>query len=398
MKNRSYYLDVLYKATDIPFHIINTNQQVTLSYPNINIPCFIKYAVAKARAISDSKDRPVILSLPGQIFIGYLRINDNTRILFGPVTTLTGRQLSPEGLKIKDMSESERRDINNLLAYMSPCSVTSLKNAMILAAKINNDLDLPADSFLISYVPEEYETSLSKAEKKQAVTISVTDPHTPWDYEQQMTDYIENGDFDGLVRYLQAPVPGTIGILSFNRAKDAAYQFIVTVTIACRAALRGGADSEAAYSYSDSICRQMDSSGASYTDELVLLMLKTYCDMVKDANHDKSDSKLVKDCRYYTSAHLQEEIRLTDLADYCGLSPRVLSRKYREETGESVMDYIQKTKLKEAYRMLRYTSSSVSEISSYLGYGSQSYFTVIFKKFTGCTPGEFRGQNHSRSS
>ena len=47
-------------------------------------------------------------------------------------------------------------------------------------------------------------------------------------------------------------------------------------------------------------------------------------------------------------------------------------------------------KLEEAKSMLNYSDKTVSEISEYLCFSSQSYFQNVFKRKYGMTPKEFR--------
>ena len=61
-----------------------------------------------------------------------------------------------------------------------------------------------------------------------------------------------------------------------------------------------------------------------------------------------------------------------------------------EETGESLTDFILKEKTEEAKRLLRYSDKSLTAISNYLGFSSQSHFSRVFKKYTQRTPGEYR--------
>jgi AraC-like DNA-binding protein len=74
------------------------------------------------------------------------------------------------------------------------------------------------------------------------------------------------------------------------------------------------------------------------------------------------------------------------------LSRPYLSRKFIEETGESLTNFILKEKTEEAKRLLRYSDKTLTAISNYLGFSSQSHFSRVFKKFTGSAPGEYRAK------
>lgn len=72
------------------------------------------------------------------------------------------------------------------------------------------------------------------------------------------------------------------------------------------------------------------------------------------------------------------------------LSRPYLSRKFKEETGESLTDFILKEKTEEAKRLLRYSDKSLTAIGSYLGFSSTSHFSRVFKTYVGSTPSEYR--------
>ncbi len=72
------------------------------------------------------------------------------------------------------------------------------------------------------------------------------------------------------------------------------------------------------------------------------------------------------------------------------LSRPYLSRKFKEETGESLTDFILKEKTEEAKRLLRYSDKPLTAIGSYLGFSSASHFSRVFKTYVGSTPSEYR--------
>ena len=53
-------------------------------------------------------------------------------------------------------------------------------------------------------------------------------------------------------------------------------------------------------------------------------------------------------------------------------------------------EYIHKEKIKEAKYLLQHSDYTLTEITLFLNYPSQSYFTQIFRRYTGWTPLQFR--------
>ena len=103
-------------------------------------------------------------------------------------------------------------------------------------------------------------------------------------------------------------------------------------------------------------------------------------------------TKLSLDVANYVRHHLSEPISVEKMAGELFLSRPYLSLRFKQETGQTLTDYILNEKTEEAKRLLRYSEKSLSAISVYLGFSSHGHFSRVFKKYTGLTPGEYREQ------
>ena len=121
-------------------------------------------------------------------------------------------------------------------------------------------------------------------------------------------------------------------------------------------------------------------------------MILEYAQKVERIRHSKRPGKLAIDVANYIQHHLSEPITAEDIAKELYLSRPYLSRKFIEETGESLTNFILKEKTEEAKRLLRYSDKSLTAISNYLGFSSQSHFSRVFKKYANCAPGEYRAK------
>ena len=79
-----------------------------------------------------------------------------------------------------------------------------------------------------------------------------------------------------------------------------------------------------------------------------------------------------------------------DVADYVGFSKSYFSAYFKETLGFSVSAFILRCKLEEGRELLQYTDKSISTISEFLCFSSQSHFHTAFKKQFGMTPSEYR--------
>jgi len=83
-----------------------------------------------------------------------------------------------------------------------------------------------------------------------------------------------------------------------------------------------------------------------------------------------------------------EQFGVSELADAMNMSRSNLLRKIKKRTKLSASQFIRQVRLKEAMELLREGSSTVSEISYQVGFGSTSYFIKCFRELYGYPPGE----------
>lgn len=88
--------------------------------------------------------------------------------------------------------------------------------------------------------------------------------------------------------------------------------------------------------------------------------------------------------------HPRENISMKEMADLCHLSPSYFSRRFRQETGETFVNYINRQKIELAKELLRGTNKSVAQISGEVGYQNVSNFIAVFKRMEGVTPSLYR--------
>lgn len=167
--------------------------------------------------------------------------------------------------------------------------------------------------------------------------------------------------------------------------------FIGANSLACRAAISGGASSSAALALSDHFIAEVETC-ASYDAVLLLLtqMLIAYTKEASRSTLPKSASPLVRRIIRCIQDHLYESWTASDTAEALNMDLSYLCRHFKKETGETISTYIQKIKIQEGKRLMEFSDLSLAQISVQLGFSSQSYFHRVFKKLTGMTPGDYK--------
>ncbi|MCL2443177.1 MAG: AraC family transcriptional regulator, partial [Treponema sp.] len=86
------------------------------------------------------------------------------------------------------------------------------------------------------------------------------------------------------------------------------------------------------------------------------------------------------------------KISLKEISGVAGLSPPYFSTIFKEEMGENLSKYLNRLRVEKASRLLLETEMSLSEIAACCCFEDQSWFSKIFKAYTGISPGKYRNQ------
>lgn len=93
----------------------------------------------------------------------------------------------------------------------------------------------------------------------------------------------------------------------------------------------------------------------------------------------------------YISEHYRETVELSSLAAVAGVSEGHLCRLFREYTHMRPIEYVNYLRVETAKSMLlENTALPISAVAKTVGFDSPGYFTYVFRKSTGKTPGEYR--------
>ena len=92
----------------------------------------------------------------------------------------------------------------------------------------------------------------------------------------------------------------------------------------------------------------------------------------------------------YIKTNYREKITLDDVANYAYLSKSYLSKIFKEEMDCTLTAYINKVRVEKSKQLLLDERISLADIAGQVGFEDQSYFTKVFKKVTGISPGKFK--------
>ncbi|MFZ4453786.1 response regulator transcription factor [Salibacterium aidingense] len=104
----------------------------------------------------------------------------------------------------------------------------------------------------------------------------------------------------------------------------------------------------------------------------------------------RMDRKEVREAKKYVEIHMDKRITMEEVAQHLHLNPSHFSRMFKQENGDTFIEYVTKKKMEQAQHYLLHTDRTVDDISFSLGYDNTSYFNKLFKKYNQMAPSQFR--------
>ncbi|GAA1322104.1 GlxA family transcriptional regulator [Leucobacter albus] len=94
--------------------------------------------------------------------------------------------------------------------------------------------------------------------------------------------------------------------------------------------------------------------------------------------------------REWALTHLDEQLTIESLSRHANVSPRTFSRRFREETGYTPMQWVMRARIDLARELLENTDFGIDEIALTVGLGSGANLRQFFRRVLGTTPSEYR--------
>ncbi|AEI45173.1 response regulator [Paenibacillus mucilaginosus] len=120
-----------------------------------------------------------------------------------------------------------------------------------------------------------------------------------------------------------------------------------------------------------------------------VLLLVRECMQTGQARR-KSPEVLMATAREYIQKGLSRDLGLEELAQHLGISNSYFSLLFKQQHGETFLEYVTRERMELAKSLLLTSDKSVTQIGKLAGYAERRYFTKVFHKYEGMTPSEFR--------
>ena len=225
--------------------------------------------------------------------------------------------------------------------------------------------------------------------------ISVETIEKTYESQNELMTAVEHGDISKAEKLMKedisfdSKIPDRIPNDPLRSEKNLAFTYNTVLRIAGE---RGGLHPQYIHSISEKYAIQIEKTASiQQLADLRIVMLREYCEAVRKYSL-KDYSYLIRKAIEYIRFHLEQELNLDTISEAIHSSTYELSRKFKKETGQSLTDYINKLRIKEALYMMENHNLSITDIAYMTGFNDVNYFTKVFKKYNKMTPSSYRKQ------
>lgn len=186
------------------------------------------------------------------------------------------------------------------------------------------------------------------------------------------------------------------GKLSSDKSINRKYYFVMLAATIMRFCIAAGLDRESAFAICSVYINKADAmTNLKKIDDLEMAMIVDFTKRMQENRKKNAISKQVSRCIDYIYKNLHHKITVAEIAKHLDMTPSYLSKLFAKEMGTTVSAHIKEQRLIAAAKMLTITDYSISEISEYFVFSSQSHFTSDFQKKFNMTPKKYRDAHFS---
>lgn len=386
-----YLCKTVGNLSGIPIRIYNDNK-MTFYYSLVDLPK--DPIIIYENEIFKITDHIGYFATEHFYYYGIVNYGKN-KIVIGPTRQIP--DVKQELKEIAFQADIDTADTDSFIINMKSILHMPLESILQMLCTVNYVLNgekkTLEDISIYDSEQENYNRYIANKHDSTDIPSDYFHPHNTFDTEQQLMHMIEHGDYPALKEWLANAPALRSGILAADQIRQIKNTFIVSATLASRAAIRGGMTVEDAMQLSDAYIQKCEILNSP--DRITNLQYHMVLDFTEQVNAIRCGihaSNLTIDVSNYILHHLSDAITTDAIAKELFMSRSHLSHSFKAETGMALSDFIMQKKIKEAKKLIRYSTKSLSAISTYLGFSSQSHFSRVFKKYALENPSAYRNK------
>ncbi len=212
----------------------------------------------------------------------------------------------------------------------------------------------------------------------------------PYEKEKALISKVRAGDIAASNEVLN----DLLGYVLFSKGRnldDISSRAIELTSLLSRAAIEGGASTDAILKINNEFLKNL--SGIKDIDELCLKLseiVEVFATSMFTNIHKNNRDVIRHAISYISSNYYNHDLSLKDVAEAVHLNPSYFSALFKESCGSSFKEYLNMVRIEASKQLLLNTDYTIIDIAVATGFEDQSYFSKVFKRYTGFTPRQYR--------
>ena len=112
--------------------------------------------------------------------------------------------------------------------------------------------------------------------------------------------------------------------------------------------------------------------------------------LIKEYQNKEIDNDLVKQMLIFVNSNYSRKIVIQDLVECLNYSETFLIKIFKEAVGTTFIEYLNRYRIQKAVELINGGETSIKEVAYQCGIGDYKYFNVVFRKYMGCSPKEYK--------
>ena len=399
-------LETFYQCINLPIQVLDETGEVLDAFGDCHNYCKIfKHFLPKGESCTKlhSNASKLAMSL-GETYIFSCHSNlnhivfplTNNNVLLGSILAGPFLMDEPDSLLLSDIGEKysiptapllEMYEEAGSLPVFEPAKVTYISRLLYYMCS-----GLVTDSraqFNLNHNKLYQQSKINESIQMYKASPQVNSRVYPYEKEKALITKLKTGDTEQ-AKALLNDLLGYVFFAEGNNFEVVKSRALELSSLLSRAAIEGGATSDSVLKVNNQFL--MSLQNITDLDDLCYKLQETI-DVFTDCMFNYIPSKgneITKKAIRYISQNFSRNLTLDEVADHVHLNPAYFSTLFKQSTGSSFKEYLNMVRIEESKRLLSNTDYSIIDISLATGFEDQSYFSKVFKKYTGLTPKQYR--------
>jgi AraC-like DNA-binding protein/ligand-binding sensor protein len=302
------------------------------------------------------------------------------------------RREAAERISAKSGGKISRRASEMLLEGIAEKTVDEIRSMARLLLMCAGQISRSSETF--------HETLKRRAHQQYNLLDRIEDlkgksedgPEYSMENERQLLDFLRRGNNEEARRSLDELL-ARLFFSAPDNFKFLQYRALELVVLFSRTAASAGNTGETLPEINNRYLERVQE--AQSAEELVDILYQAVDAMTEQISPFKGvrHALPLRRAECYIRENYTRKVSLKEVATVSGLSAPYFSTVFKEEMGENLSSYLNRLRVDRAAELLLDTDLSLSEIAGSCGFEDQSWFSKIFKSYTGLSPGKYRDNN-----